>query len=260
MSATARPFRVADVQPPASGKVFGVWSAGRTLMWTAAAGLLVAGCSLLVHFDDHPFDACTDGGCADATEEGSHPTDAGSDARADADPCTTLPDDASCGTADPCNARPTCKAGHCTLHPLEAGTYCSYNGACQCGYCDNTGRCSQKLACPEGFNWEAGVDTARCCSGLAVLTDTNANCGVCGVKCATAGVSSPQDCQLLSGHYQCVNCAANTECWSGCCAIDTTPYHCSESNCNTGACVAGLCPAPSHCVPGTGGPNYCTYD
>ena len=143
---------------------------------------------------------------------------------------------------------------------LADGAICAYAGGCQCQYC-NAGVCSPtKTACPEGFNWEAGVDIARCCDGLPVTTDTNANCGVCGVQCATAGVTSAQDCQLLSGHYQCVDCAANNECWSGCCAIDTTPYHCSESDCNTGACVAGLCPAPSTCVAGASAPNYCTYD
>lgn len=248
--------------------MFGVWRTRHALGVAAAVASLLAGCSFLVHFDDQSAggDACAGGACFDAAQDvsapqdGPSPSDAGSDAHVDADPCGALPDDASCAAADPCNARATCQAGRCVHHPLEAGTYCAYNGACQCGYCDNAGACSKTKACPEGFNWEAGVDIARCCGGLAVLTDTNANCGVCGVQCMTAGVSSPQNCQLLSGHYQCVNCAANTECWSGCCAIDTTPYHCSESNCNTGACVPGLCPAPSQCVPGSGGPNYCSYN
>lgn len=247
-----------------------MWSIRRAIGSAVVVGTLLTGCSLLVHFDDQR-EGCADGGCLDATQEsapaeaapnqdGPFPGDAGEDAAMDADPCAALPDDASCGAADPCNARSTCKAGHCLHHPFEAGTFCAYNGACQCGYCDDAGACSKTRACPEGFNWEAGVDIARCCSGLAVLTDTNANCGVCGVQCKTAGVTSAQNCQLLSGHYQCVDCAANSECWSGCCAIDTTPYHCSESNCNTGACVSGLCPAPSQCVTGMGSPNYCSYD
>jgi hypothetical protein len=180
----------------------------------AGAGALLAGCTLLVHFDDEPTRACADGGCADAG----------------ADPCPTLPD----------------------------GSVCAYAGACQCRYCSGD-KCSEDpKPCPQGFNWEAGVDEARCCSGLPILTNTNANCGVCGIECATAGVTEVQSCQLLEGHYQCVDCAANNECWSGCCAIDTTPYHCAESNC-AGACVAGLCPAPSTCVEGDGGPNYCAY-
>jgi hypothetical protein len=193
-------------------------------MVAGAVGLL-AGCSLLVHFDDVAGGPCADGGCSDAGD-----VDAADDAPSTG-PCNTLPDGAQCG----------------------------YAGGCQCQYCSG-GTCSETKPCPQGFNWEAGVDIARCCSGLPILTNTNANCGVCGAQCATAGVTSVQDCQLMAGHYQCVNCAANNECWTGCCAIDTTPYHCSESNCATGACPQGLCPAPSVCVEGNGTPNYCSYD
>jgi hypothetical protein len=201
----------------------------RTLGGIAAVAVLT-GCSFLVHFNDAPVDSCADGGCLDApTGDAVQPADGGTESSPG--PCATLAD----------------------------GAFCGYAGGCQCQYCSG-GACSDTKPCPQGFNWEAGVDIARCCSGLPVLTNTNANCGVCGVQCMTAGVTSPQDCQLLLGHYQCVDCAANNECWSGCCAIDTTPYHCSESDCNTGACVAGLCPAPSTCVQGGTGANYCTYD
>lgn len=227
------------------------WTVGAIAFATA-----LAGCSLLVHFNDSAAPACADGGCLDGPAgDAPAPGDAGSDAL---DPCATHADGVVCGVADPCNAAPTCSGGHCVRHAKEAGTFCGYAGGCQCQYC-SAGDCSETKPCPEGFNWEAGVDVARCCGGLPVLTNTNANCGVCGVRCMTAGVSSPQDCQLLGGHYQCVNCAANTECWSGCCAIDTTPYHCSESDCNTGACVSGLCPSPSTCVSGNASPNYCAY-
>jgi hypothetical protein len=195
-----------------------------------AAAVVLTGCTLLVHFDDAPAPSCPDGGCFDAS------------------PGDALPslDGSSDGPAGPCAT-------------LSDGAFCGYAGGCQCQYCKG-GACSETKACAQGFNWEAGVDTARCCDGLPVLTNTNANCGVCGVGCATAGVTKAQDCQLLEGHYQCVDCAANTECWSGCCAIDTTPYHCSASDCNTGACQAGICPAPSVCVQGTSAPNYCSYD
>jgi hypothetical protein len=195
----------------------------RRLLGAIAVVAVLGGCSLLVHFNDHP--GCADGGCLDApTGDVLQSGDGG-------DPCTTL----------------------------EGGALCAYAGGCQCQYCKN-GACAAAEPCPQGFNWEAGVDIARCCGGLPVMTNTNANCGVCGIECMTAGVTSSQDCELLSGHYQCVDCAANNECWSGCCAIDTTPYHCSESDCNTGACVPGLCPAPSTCVPGMSSPNYCSYD
>jgi hypothetical protein len=202
----------------------------RRTVGAIAVTAALTGCSLLVHFNDAPAQACADAGCSDAPPgDTSQPLDGGADSTPD--PCATL----------------------------EAGDLCAYAGGCQCQYC-NGGACSDTKACPQGFNWEAGVDEARCCGGLPVMTNTNANCGVCGVQCMTAGVTSVQDCEPLSGHYQCVNCAANNECWSSCCAIDTTPYHCSESNCATGACVPGLCPSPSTCVQGGTGPNYCTYD
>jgi hypothetical protein len=212
----------------------------------AAVGATLTGCSLLTRLDDPTSPSDLDAGYTDATiavndsgsdgghADGASPTNDGGhvDASGDDGP-------------DPCGA-------------LEAGAFCAYASGCQCTYCKN-GACSDTKACPEGFNWEAGSDLARCCAGLAVLTDTNANCGVCGIQCATAGVSSPQNCALLDGHYQCVDCAANADCWSGCCATDTTPYHCAESDCNTGACVAGLCPAPSTCVFDAGETNYCSY-
>jgi hypothetical protein len=208
----------------------------------AIAAAALVSCSLLTRLDDPTTGPGHDGGSADTAS----PEDGGS---ADA----TLPVDAG---EDAAPTQDGSGSNLCTT--LESGALCAYAGGCQCSYCQ-AGSCSTTMGCPEGFNWEAGNDLARCCSGLAVLTDTNENCGVCGIHCATAGVTSAQDCALLSGHYQCVNCAANSECWSGCCAIDTTPNHCSESDCNTGACVAGLCPAPATCTPGAGGPNYCSY-
>jgi hypothetical protein len=224
----------------------------RAKLWTIACAAAFTGCSLLVHLDDPTGASGPDGGGVDATfpgedgdsASGTPPSEDGGNADATSDAAHPAGDGAP--PPDPCAT-------------LDAGAFCAYAGGCQCTYCQN-GACSSTKACPEAFNWEAGNPLARCCSGLAVLTDTNENCGVCGVHCATAGVTSPQDCALLDGHYQCVNCAANTECWSGCCAIDTTPYHCAESDCNTGSCVAGLCPAPSACVSSTGAPNYCSYE
>lgn len=200
-----------------------------------------AGCTFLVDFDERPIADCDGGACIDATavdaDAGVDVVDASSDARdaapeADADPCATLAD----------------------------GAVCSYVGGCNCGHCDR-GACTLTKKCPEGYNWDKKNDLARCCGGLAVLTNTNANCGVCGVVCKTAGVGTPQDCQSLSGKYLCVGCTANSECWSQCCSSAPGPSHCAASDCNTGACPAGICPAPSRCVAGTGStPNSCTYN
>jgi len=194
------------------------------------------GCTFLVDFEDHPPDPCADGGCVDATidvapDVAPDVADAAVEADAPPNPCATL----------------------------EAGAICEYAGGCTCNTCQN-GTCSGTKKCPDGYNWDPKNALARCCGGLAVVTNTNANCGVCGVVCKTAGVTTPQDCKLLDGHYLCVGCSANSECWSQCCSSSPTPSHCAASDCNTGNCPNGICPAPSKCVMGTGNaPNYCSY-
>jgi hypothetical protein len=251
---------------------------GRTRLAIEVLAALVAcgtGCTFLVDFVEKPLDAvpCEGGDCLDGAvlyadpEAGSNdsstppgdetppPPDAGGP-----DPCATLAEGAACRDADSCNDQGTCVSGKCVAQPKEAGTYCTYFGGCNCGYCDGNGQCSTSKRCPEGFNWDAKNKLARCCGGLAVTTDNNANCGVCGVTCKTAGVASPQSCKLLDGEYLCVGCTANSECWSKCCSSSPTPSHCAASDCSAGKCPSGLCPAPSKCVEGSGNsPNYCTY-
>lgn len=222
-----------------------------------------AGCSLLVDFVDQESSACPDGGCLDAT---LGPPDVGMvipfvdagglDVAPDVDPCATLADGAPCGQAGPCTLKPTCVGGRCTPSPREAGVFCSYGGKCMCNYCNGEGACSDQRPCPEAFNWDASDPLARCCAGQQVLTNNNQNCGVCGITCDAVHGES---CGLLDKNYQCNMCNSNTYCWSGCCAVTTTPHHCSESDCNNGNCVEGLCPAPSHCVQEAGRINHCAY-
>jgi hypothetical protein len=213
----------------------------RTRLLLAAASAVAAagaGCSLLVTFRDQPV--CDGGKCGDAS-----PLDASADGRDEAPPADA-PRDVADAAPDPCAQRPD-------------GTICAYLGGCNCTACKG-GTCSDTKKCPEGYNWEAGDDLARCCGGLAVRTNTNANCGVCGIVCKTAGVSTPQDCQPLAGHYLCLGCSTNPECWSQCCSTSPAPNHCAASDCNMGTCPDGICPAPAHCVVGTGNsPNYCSY-
>jgi hypothetical protein len=188
----------------------------------AAASLGCAtACTLLVDFTPKPTPDCDAGDCADATTEA-----------ADApDPCQSLPDGAICDYLD-CKTCTTCQNGACTL----------------------------TKACPNGYNWDKTNPLARCCGGLAVLTNTNANCGVCGVVCKTGGGLS-QDCALIDGHWLCGGCSGNDECWSKCCSSAPTPAHCAASDCNSGMCPPGICPSPSKCVTAVGShPNYCTYD
>jgi len=179
-------------------------------------------CSLIVDFTSKPVPDCDGGECTDATAD---------DAPPDGDPCVSLPDGAVCDYLD-------CKT---------------------CTVCEN-GACTLKKACPNGYNWDPPDALARCCGGLAVLTNTNANCGVCGVVCQTAG-GLGQDCKAVEGHYLCVGCGSNDECWSKCCSSMPTPAHCAASDCNSGSCPPGICPSPAKCVPGIGNHvNYCSYD
>jgi len=228
--------------------VKGAW-AKRVSALAAALWVGATGCTFLVDFVDKGEPDCDGGSCDDATtfaadvsltgdatpDEAAVSPDAGPDpvdAGPDADPCNKLPDGAVCDYQT-CKTCRVCAAGVCTA--------------------------TTKL-CPQGYNWDKKNTLARCCDGLAVLTNTNANCGVCGVVCKTAGGPN-EDCKSVAGHFLCAGCTTNTECWSKCCSSSPTPSHCAASDCNSGACPAGICPSPSRCVPGTGTvPNYCTYD
>jgi hypothetical protein len=216
-----------------------------------AIGILFAslgaasGCTLLVTFDEKPAPDCDGGDCADATALDA-PLGQGAAPPADAAAEGPALDDGGGGGGDAC-AR------------LPDGAVCDFLDCNTCSYCVN-GACTQRKACPEGYNWDKKNTLARCCGGLAVLTNTNANCGVCGVVCKTAG-GLAQDCVNVAGHFLCGGCTTNTECWSKCCSTAPAPTHCAASDCNSGACPGGICPAPSRCVPGIGtAPNYCTYD
>jgi hypothetical protein len=113
----------------------------------------------------------------------------------------------------------------------------------------------------EGYNWDNANANARCCDGAAVVTTTNANCGVCGVRCNTG---AGQACQTQNGHYMCRGCDVSTDCWAGCCSTTYTPHNCTPNNpCGNGTCsdlecqkVAG--PAAT-CMTQANGSNYCAY-
>jgi hypothetical protein len=110
---------------------------------------------------------------------------------------------------------------------------------------------------PDGYSL-SGLDTnARCCAGLAVETTSDSNCGVCGITCNT-GLG--QSCGLIDGHYLCLNCAADGDCWSGCCAGTVSPLHCAADDCSTGACSATADPcAPYGATCTIVGVGYCAY-
>jgi hypothetical protein len=111
---------------------------------------------------------------------------------------------------------------------------------------------------PDGTSLDAGDPFARCCGGVTVETTSNANCGVCGVVCDTM---RGQSCSALEAEYFCVGCAANADCWSGCCDPHAVA-HCAPVSCTNGGCqLPEVCPGGSHCTPTapTGALKYCSY-
>lgn len=179
-----------------------------------------------------PFDGATpvDAAYEDVEVDADLPADAGPDA-ADAGPvsCTTAADGTPCKAApDACHTDGTCKAGKCMAPPPRA----------------------------DGYNWKGGDDTARCCSGAAVHTTSDTNCGACGIAC---NASNGESCSALGGHYFCRGCVASAGCWSKCCSTSFSPYSCAASDC-AGHCDATYCPAGTHCVDGMGASSdYCSY-
>ena len=88
-----------------------------------------------------------------------------------------------------------------------------------------------RVASRAGYNYEAGT-TSRAVAAAPRRRSTAANnCGAWGLKCASGscintGAKNEQQ-------WWC-SCAANTECWSGCCA-DGSPPVCSPSSCGSTA-------------------------
>jgi len=163
-----------------------------------------------------------------------------------------------CGTApDACHDAPACKSGSCAPVEKPDGTVCaSAPDLCHTQGTCTAGKCGAVGTQPDSFNWQAGDGTARCCGGKPVHTNTDSNCGVCGIQC---NASNGESCQTLGGQWFCRGCVASAACWSHCCSESFSPYSCAASDCS-GNCVASLCPAGAHCVPGgTTSSDYCSY-
>ena len=123
---------------------------------------------------------------------------------------------------------------------------------------DGAGDAGHRNECegqPASHQWDPSNPLARCCGGAPVLTNTNDNCGVCGIRC---NESNGESCQELDGHWFCRGCIANAGCWSGCCATSYSPPSCSPADCE-GHCRNDICPAGTHCVDGTNTSDYCSY-
>jgi hypothetical protein len=229
---------------------------------SALAAVSGVGCTWLVPFDTVSGSACEGGACLDAAlapdvtvDQGGDSPDASDAPGADSGTCTGKADGVPCGTGDSCHATPICMAGVCAPQQKADNTPCATAlDACHSVPTCKSGVCGPSTALPEGTQWQPGNDNARCCSSKPIQTTTNTDCGVCGVACST---DKGQSCGLLSGHYFCLGCATDPDCWSGCCSL-TNGAHCSPSDCNTGAChVPDLCPDMSHCQMDV--VNYCSY-
>jgi hypothetical protein len=116
----------------------------------------------------------------------------------------------------------------------------------------------------EGARWDMTDDTARCCKGSPVHTNTAENCGACGIRCNAA---LGQKCAKIVDQWYCVGCvadsaaASNDSCWSRCCSVQFyNAGACAASVCATGACNQAVCPTGTTCKTASGSSNYCGYD
>jgi hypothetical protein len=131
-----------------------------------------------------------------------------------------------------------------------APNVCHTDGVCLGGVCAAPKRRA------DGYPWKQGDPYARCCGGQPVITNTNANCGACGIAC---NAQNGESCQELGGRWFCRGCTTSSGCWSKCCSKSFVPYSCAASDCQ-GNCSDTYCPPGTKCVPGNGvSSNYCAY-
>jgi hypothetical protein len=95
-----------------------------------------------------------------------------------------------------------------------------------------------------------------------MVANTDNDCNVCGIKCNTSKGQSCMQQGPAPPRFQCANCQANTECWSGCCAIALSPPVCADSDCNGNCPTPNICPGGAHCehhVNADQKSNVCVY-
>jgi hypothetical protein len=140
---------------------------------------------------------------------------------------------------------------------LPDGTKCqSAPDACHTDGVCVMGQCSPPQVRPDGYNWKQGDEFARCCNGKPIITNTNSDCGVCGIQC---NQNNGESCQLLGGRWFCRGCNTSAGCWSKCCSLSFNPPSCAASDC-MGNCSSQYCPKGTTCKLGMGiSSNYCAY-
>lgn len=173
--------------------------------------------------------------------------------------CTNQPDGTVCQKSpDLCHTDGVCNAGSCDAPlPKADGTSCKQapdlchaDGVCKLAVCQ------APTPQPQGYQWKPNDEFARCCNGQAITTNTDQNCGVCGIKC---NASNGESCQGLGGRWFCRGCNTNAGCWSKCCSLSFSPPSCAASDC-VGNCKDTYCPGGTVCKLGNGiSSNYCAY-
>lgn len=239
------------------------------------------GCSFLVHFDPETQPCDSAGKCTSGYECGDagvcQATDAGQDAGGtDASTCAARETGCADGLDNDCDNATDCADTDCGGVQCNDGSLCTTGETCAGGTCGRgtavpcttppnlchnaTGTCEPARGCVygrlvDGTLCDGGL-ASHCCVGACIdTTTTAANCGGCGLSCATSQPCTPIDAGA------CGETAVN----SGRCGCDATAPCPRGQLCSTSkVCVPAL--ATDDCAPGQSvGPGnlscpaYCRY-
>ena len=147
------------------------------------------------------------------------------------------------GACTNCASSETCGACNCgsKQKPTGSGDCANNNDCCtgECGVADSPSTCSyDDDLCPDG---ECNRDTYACCASYAPYW-RNSNCRACNTTSGLSGTCTTKG-QECNSNYNCIDCAANTQCTcdagqvangSGACV---TPACTSDAQCGIDLCI-----------------------